>query len=250
MYYYVFEHNQSGLSKGLGRNIKDLIAQTGIAGETVSPSPARTLEELTQIGIDKGYSTVVAVGSDSHANQVASALLRARHPQDQKIVFGVVPVDYKQGYLAELIGVNSLAAAIDSLKFRKLSELSVGAIDPNIYFILPAQISFAKTTSIQIVAPDFETVLTATDVNITKDLLLIAYDSNFTGSALARAWAWLLGKQTANRSQTVLRQDKFTIAAGDSHPVTVAGQIVAKTPVSIRRARKALHFIVSRDRIK
>lgn len=250
MYYYIFEQNFAGSGRRLQQKIKDLIAQAGITGETVLPSPARSLEEITSLGIEKGYSTIIAVGSDIHANKVASAVVNISRPPEQKVVFGVIPTDAKESYLGQLAGVKDLAEAIDALRLRKLAELSVGQVEPNRYFISPVEIIFDQTSPVQISTADFEAVLGSTQITITKDLFLISQDANYVGSRLARVWFWFLGRQRNNLSQTLLHHDRFLLATQQPAAIFLGKELIAKTPATVRRARKALHFIVSRDRVK
>jgi diacylglycerol kinase family enzyme len=87
MYYYIFESAKNTSQKNLHEKIKDYLGFLGIAGETMTVSPARSVEELTQMGIEKKYSTIVAVGGDVLINKIASLI------QGTEIVLGIIPIE-------------------------------------------------------------------------------------------------------------------------------------------------------------
>lgn len=252
MYYYIFEQAQNTNQKRLSKKIKELCGDTGIAGETVSPSPARTIDELAAIGTSKGYSTVVAVGTDIFLNKVASALInhtRGRNTDDRKIVLGVIPWDPKTSYLSQLIGISSHKHAVETLKFRKLQPMALGVIEPNKYFISPITIKIPKRAKFRISTADFDTHLEANDLSVSKDLELAVTDTTGIRSLIGRTWQWLMGKQPINQSRSIFRHHSFTIESNKPLPVTLEGETIAKTPITVKQAAELLQMIQSRDRM-
>ena len=121
--------------------VKDTLGDLGIAGETVFPSPARTIEELASLGILKGYSTIVAVGSEKIVNKIVTALINQKSNKDT--VLGVIPEDYTSK-IAKRIGVSDYKEACQALKYRKLETVDACCIEPNKYFMTEAVIDSVK----------------------------------------------------------------------------------------------------------
>lgn len=252
MYYYIFEQSTNSAQKRLNKKIKELCADAGIAGETVSPSPARTIEELAQIGSSKGYSTVVAVGSDGFFNKVASSLInhnRQKQEKDKKIVLGFVPWYPEKSYISGLMGLQSHNQSVETLKYRKLTQMTIGVVSPNKYFVSPITIHLTKPSQVRITTQDFDTSLALTDLAITKNLTLTCFDANYTGSVFQKTVRWLFGKPTNNPSESIFRHKQFTIESSQPLAVTVEGETIAKTPITVSQSLTVLHTISSRDKI-
>lgn len=252
MYYYIFEQSSNNTQKKLNRKIKELCADAGIAGESVSPSPARTIDELAQIGSSKGYSTVVAVGQDNFFNKVASSLINhALHTKttDHKIILGFVPWYPEKSFIAKMFGIVSHVQAVETLKFRKLTPIIPAVISPHKFFISPIKIKTPRRSQIRIVTSDFDTHLNVTDVEISSDIELTCFDSTFGGSALQKGMLWLFGKSIVNRSKSIFRHKQFTIESPTPLPVNLQGETIAKTPITVSGGNQVLHAITSRDRI-
>ena len=68
MYYYIMDSPKNISEKRTQEKIKNILGLLGITGETVTVTPARSIEELTNMGLAKKYSTIVAVGGDRWYN--------------------------------------------------------------------------------------------------------------------------------------------------------------------------------------
>ncbi len=65
MYYYVVDPPNNAQTPKIAQRLQELITPLGISGEIGIASPARSAEELTYMGVDKGYTTIIAVGGDA-----------------------------------------------------------------------------------------------------------------------------------------------------------------------------------------
>lgn len=249
MYYYIFEQPSGSSQKRAQRKIKNLIAETGIAGESVSPSPARTIDELTQIGSSKGYSTVVAVGSDLFINKVASSLLNQVLDGSKKVVLGLVPWQVEKSRLAKIAGIKSVDQAIETLKFRKLNAINPGVVLPNKFFITPLNIKTENPIYFRLTNDDFTTKILATQAAIARGVAIEIINDKWGGSAFKKSFNWLIGKPNVNESKSIFRHNSFLIETDGPIPVALETETIAKTPIKVQGSDKVLHLIVARDKI-
>lgn len=252
MYYYIFEQPLNSPQKRLNKKIKEMCADVGVAGETVSPSPARTIDELAEIGSSKGYSTVIAVGQDAFFNKVASSLLNhalRSKKEDQKIVLGFVPWYPEKSYLANLFGIANHNQAIETIKFRKLTPIKPAVITPHKFFVSPIEIKSTKRVQMRLTTVDFDTTIYITNLSVDKNLDLTSFDATYGGSSLQKGFRWFFGKPILNTSKSIFRHSQFTIESASPMPVLLEGETIAKTPITVRQTNQILHAITSRDRI-
>lgn len=240
MYYYIMEPPKNLRIRRLQQKIKDILGDLGIAGETVLPSPARTVEELCEVGIAKGYSTIVAVGSEKHINKVVSAILEG------EVVLGIIPTD-ESAKIYQIIGTSSLRESCQALKFRKLASLDVGEIVPSKYFITQAEIHQTPPFNLKVEFKQFMIETQVTDLILTSAMKLFLKntkaDTNFPIGFLN----WFLGKQNIDIFSSIFHNRKIRLETSQSIPVTIEQEVIAKTPFSARVIPAALKIIAGRD---
>ena len=190
MYYYIIEPSR-GKFISKQEKIKDILGNLGIAGETVSANSSRTVEELTHLGVVKGYSTIVAIGSESLVNKVITIL--ASEQLAKNTVLGVIPDDFNSA-LAQKIGVTDLNSACNILKFRKLESVGLCLIEPNKYFITEASIEKSRNTEIYFSLDQLQGKALAKKVSIKPGLEVTFFDENLEGSSSQKFTRWLFGK--------------------------------------------------------
>jgi hypothetical protein len=166
MYYYILESPNNRAVRQTYQRLRDTLTNLGIAGEMVAASPARSPEELTEMGLEKGYSTIVAVGGDYHINLVATTVMH-------RAVLGIIPIQ-ATAQVTDLIGVTDLKAACESLKFRRLSSVNTILIEPDQMLFLNAEIKPEKLAKISLVVDNrarafayFNRAVINRDLNIT-----------------------------------------------------------------------------------
>jgi len=227
--------------------IKDILGDLGIAGETVSPSAARTIEELTHLGIIKGYSTIVAVGPESLVNKVITVLATQKEAKD--VVLGIIPDDFNS-QIARKIGVKDLYAACEALKNRKLETVDLCLLEPNKYFLTDGTIETFFNQEIYFSIENLQGKALANKVIIKPGLEVFFYDKSLQGSPLSSFWRWLFGKEKPDIYSSFFKTKRLRIESQNSLSLKVAGQTLAKTPLTLHNRSRLLKIIAARDRIK
>jgi len=248
MYYYIMEPPRRGLSSWQEK-IKTILGELGIAGEMVSPSSARTIEELTTLGIVKGYSTIVAVGSEKVANEVASAIIKHKETENSDSVLGFIPDDYESP-LAELIGVKDFKEACNALKFRKLETADTILIEPNQYILTELKIEESKPFKIDMAFDSFKLNFPANRIVIKPGLDIEINDLSWQNQPVVGFFNWLVGKKEKDIYSSFFTAESLKLGI-NSNPqeVKVGGVTINKTPIVLKNMPKALKIIVTRDTI-
>lgn len=245
MYYYIME--SAGKKADWQEKVKNILGDIGIAGETVVPSPARTVEELTTLGIVKGYSTIVAVGSESIANKVATAIINQKENND--VVLGFIPDSFDTP-LAKKIVVKDLKDACETLKYRKLQTVDVCFIEPNKYFLTEAQVVSNLPTDAYLITSLIQAGLVFSRITIKPGLKIEVSDDSAQNNKKG-ILGWLFKeKVTSDIYSSLFHSKKFDLETpGNNIPVIADGEVIAKTPCSFQNRPKALKIIVARDMI-
>lgn len=229
--------------------IKDILGDLGIAGETVSSSAARTIEELTHLGIVKGYSTIVAVGDESLVNKIITVLATEKMAKD--VVLGIIPNDF-DSILAKKINLTDIRNACNALKFRKLETIDLCAVEPNKYFITEAVIENNRNHGIYFSKEGLQGRLEADRILIKPGLEIFIHDRALEGNTPSRFYRWLFAKKQEDiySSYFTAKKIRFEAENNAAVPVKVAGEIIAKTPVTIHSRLRDLKIIVARDKMQ
>lgn len=249
MYYYIIEPSKGKFISNTQEKIKDILGDLGIAGETVSPSAARTVEELAHLGVIKGYSTIVAVGSEVLVNKVITVLATEDGAKDA--VLGIIPSNFNTA-LTKRLGVTDIYSACNALKSRKLESVNLGLIEPNKYFITEAMIESSRNKELFFSMDKIQGKSATKKAIIKPGLDVTLYDQMLEDRAPAKFFRWLFGKKN--------KTDIYTSSFGthrirfesekDNLPIKVSGEVVAKTPATFSNRARLLKIIVARDRIK
>ena len=246
MYYYIME---PASKKGAAwqEKVKSILGDLGIAGETVTPSPARSIEELASLGLVKGYSTIVAVGSEKIVNKIVTAIINQKENKD--VVLGVIPDDYESS-LAKRIRVTNLRDACETLKYRKLSEADACFIEPNKYFLTEAVIAPNRSTEAYLITPQIKAGLPFDKITIKPGLEITIDDLSTEKTSGKKIFNWLFGKQEISNNSSYFHAKTFKIETiNETLPILVDGETIAKTPIICHNRSRALKIIVARDTI-
>lgn len=249
MYYYLLEPPKSRSDRQFQEQSKRFVTRFGVAGEMVTPNPARTIDELIDIALAKGYVTIVSVGSDRFANKILSSLLSAVQSVDHRIVFGCIPRVYTNSTIATLCNVTSLEQACETLRSRYIRVQPVGVLSPKKYFVTP--LSLASNEPFQMFAqfPEYELISDATNVTLYPKLLLTWTNTHKQVSAFSKWARELFGKDTPERFTSSFHTNSFTLETNPHQSVLLEGEIIAKTPIQASVIPDLLHLIVRRDTI-
>lgn len=249
MYYYIMEPN-GAKTAAWQEKIKDILGDLGIAGETVLPTPARTIEELASLGIMKGYSTIVAVGSEKIVNKVVTAIVNQNSNKD--VVLGVIPDNF-DGVLARQIGVRDLKDACQALKFRKLAAIDLCQIEPNKFFLTEAVIESSRATDAYLTLDQIQAGLPFNKIIIRPGLKIEIYDqSQQIVNKFKKFWSWLIKKPYDEKDiyTSLFHSKKLKLETlGRILSVKVDGETLTKTPMVCVARPKGLKLVVARDTI-
>lgn len=247
MYFYIFEAPKSSGARRTQEKVKFILGDLGIAGETLVPSPARTIEDLVNIALDKNYTTIVAAGSDRHLNKVASIL---KILGQNKIALGLIPLD-KDSLIALQINADHLVAACENLKYRRLKTFGMTCLEPNKYFLTETYIHTGRPQPFRI---DLNSGLSInselTDIIVNAKSQILLANTRSSNNLLSRFSRWFLGKDQKDIDTSIFRSHQIRIQSTPSLPIVLHQEIIAKTPVVFHYLPNALQIIVGRDTVK
>lgn len=246
MYYYIFEAPQSTQERTYFEKIRDFARDFGIAGEITQASPARTPEELTQIGLEKNYTTIVAIGHDAHINRVVSAILNLK--PELPISLGIISTD-PESMLYERWGFKHPEEACEMLKYRKLERHNVGLVEPNHYFLTSIRIEPKKPTRVNLEVDRWQAEAIVDRVEISGNLYILLERYQKKEGIVGSTLNWLLGKNEQKVDRSIFKAKIIKISAAEALPIMIDDQIIARTPVNIYRKLNALNIITKRDKI-
>jgi len=246
MYYYIMEPAQKH-ELAWQEKVKNILGDLGIAGETVTPSPARTIEELAYLGVIKGYSTIVAVGSEKIINKITTTIINQKENKD--VVLGMIPNNY-EGMLAKKIQVKDLKEACLALKHRKLETIDLCFVEPNKYFLTLGILESNKTTDAYLSTSFFKAGLPFNKITIEPGLKITIADSSSEQISGKKFLGWLFGKKEKDIYSSLFYYKKIKIETPDTNiSLRVDDEIIAKTPIICQSRSRALKIIVARDNI-
>ncbi len=243
MYYYVFENIRSFRQRRQINKVKQSLAQLGIAGENVTPSPARTLDELLTAGLTKGYSTIVSIGQDAFLQRTVSFISKKYAP-DPKPIVGLVPLEPEKSSLKNLIKTQDLNASLEAIKFRRFISLDLPSIEPKKFFIIPAIVVAQHEFRATLTTPSYQLNARVSMIEINSDMAITLKPPQ--ASLVQR----LFGSKNAQSSNlTQIKAGQVTIETEKPTPVVVGDQIIAKTPIVVKMQTNRLRLIIGRSMI-
>ncbi len=242
MYYYISEAPRSGDERRALEKARALLTNLGIAGEFVTASPARTVEELAELGAAKKYSTIVALGSERLINQVGTLLAGTPY------VFGALPLD-NPACLELITGVTSLEEAAEALKYRRVKLVPVMRIEPNKYYITEIRIHLNRSLPVTLTIDGARIEASVSDLRLAGTGQVLLMDRYATHSRLAQVWRWFRGRKEVVRYDSVFHGREVTIETGETLPVHLGHEVLAKTPLAATLIPNSLKIISKRDRV-
>ncbi len=116
MYYYVINPAAGkGAINSLQDKLRIRLKDLGIAGEFAKTTGPGDATKMTKAAIDKGFTTIVAVGGDGVVNEVINGA------RDGKAAIGIIPIGSSNA-LASQLGINNWQQACDVLAARRVTS--------------------------------------------------------------------------------------------------------------------------------
>ena len=243
MYYYVLEGQSARKGQRFRERLTDLATDVGIAGEMVVQSSLKSVSDLLDVGIRKGYTTMVAVGSDAHISRVITALMQ-RKPTDRPVL-GTVPTD-KTSSIGLMLGIPSLRHALQALKLRHLAYATLAEIDPRKFLLTSASIVARRAVSFEVTVDAARLEVMATRVTVTGDGHVEIHNRHAEGTMLTRGVTWLIGATLEARATSLLQGRRIRVSTNPPLPLTYEHETLAKTPVVLEIRRRALKIVIAR----
>ncbi len=240
MYYYILESPANRAVRQTYQKLRDIVTNLGIAGEMVAASPARTPEELAIMGMEKGYSTIVAVGGDHHINQVATTVMN-------RAVLGIVPINASE-QVTDLIGLHDIKTAAETLKHRRLMTLGTVLIEPDLLLFLDAEIIPPKLAKISLVIDNRVRAFAYFNRAVVNRNLEVVIESTHLTEPRKVLGLFKVGGNVV-RSESLFHGRSLRIVTDPDLPLLVAGKAIAKSPINLRLVPESLKLITRRGTV-
>jgi len=252
MYYYIFDVRKCKNRRQI-ETIKDKLTELGISGEFVVPDRIRPARDLAEQGVFKGYSTIVAIGSDDLIDEVASIMLSKQQ------VFGVIPLGASEN-IHKIIGSNTWEGAAENLRFRKVTDTRVGIINEQHVFFSYCEIDLDRPAALTVEFENFVLQAKAKEFYIANqfpnfkkrhpnllDVIMKSVDPKST-----TIWGRLkkaIG--TANVAKdidlTLVRTDGLRVFSPRQLQIRVDGRVATKTPATFGISQKTIRLITKKN---
>jgi len=246
MYYYIFKQPKSKQERAAFEKIREVARDFGIYGEITQASPARSADELVMIALNKKYSTIVAIGDDTHVNTVVSRIINC----DEKYHFalGIIATD-PSSILYDRWGYKTAEEACETLKYRKLTRFSVGLVEPDHYFLSSIKIIPPKPTRVTFEVDQWKANTVIDRAEISNNLYILLERNVREKSLIKSISNWLLGKDSTATEQSIFKGKIIKVNSVDPIPVYIGSKAIKQTPISIYRKLNALNIITKRDKL-
>ncbi len=196
------------------------------------------------MGLDKGYTTLIAVGGEDLANNLTTILVNESR---EKIALGIIPCN-AGALIPQMIGAanNDLRAGVEIIKQRHLDLVDLVQISSKRYMLTEAMIVAPRPTKMTLdIDQRLKAELEADYAHISHDLVVTLQTTAPQG--FLRRTLSMLGigdNQALQASQFHGKQ--IRVVAHSPLPVMIAGQVVAKTPTIFTKIPGALKIITAR----
>lgn len=268
MYYYIFEQPKNKWVAALQNRIAGHLEELAVLGEVAKANPIQKPEELCQTGLSKGYTTIVAVGSDTMVNNLASIVAR------KEATLGIIPLDTKSSFWG-LIGCQGWEEACHILPKRRVETFDMGKVGQGKYFLTFVKILSERETPKPLPTlmglhfSGFKAEVPALEVTVTNGVLETAQSQivreSFSDGLLdifittklnkeeKTLLSFLFGKKTTKPTFSSLFHAKKVKILGEEEILKVCApdnQIIAKTPIEISIIPQVIRIIISKASLK
>ena len=251
MYYYIFDVKRCK-KRATIETIKSALLELGISGEYNYISNAQTAEQLVDLGLARGYSTIVGIGGDDLINSIANRMV------GRKEAMGAIPMDISSS-MQSLLGLDSWREACEALRFRRIKEMYVGRTANGEHFLTEAYIDTTKPVNLTIEFKDYIIQVLAKNFMVSNyhpgikkfgpDYLDIVIESQPPDkSSIVDKFKSIFGTKTITEAKALSTMHARSMRIFTKRPVPIlAGdKMIAKTPQLIESSDEMLRLIVSR----
>lgn len=249
MYYYIFDIKKCK-KRSVVSDIKNYLSFLGISGEFTYPSSAYSVAELVSLGLSKKYNTIVGIGDDGIANQIAANLC------GKSEAMGLIPIDTTE-VLTNLIGTKNWKEAADNLRYRKITEMKIGLIANGGAFLTEVEINAKNPVEVTLEFKDFLLQAKVRDLKISNynpsikkispDHLDITFHSvGLQNPPLFSRLASMFGNHPDETDFSIFRARSLRVFTSSQIPIFSGTYQIAKTPQLIESSDDNLRLIIGR----
>lgn len=251
MYYYIFDVRKCKNRRQI-EIIKDYLSELGISGEFVIPDRIRPAKDLAEQGVFKGYSTIVAIGSDDLVDEVAAVMLSKQQ------AFGILPLKASDNIM-KTIGVNSWEEAATSLRYRKVTDTRVGILNEQHVFFSYCEIDLERPATVTLEFENFIAQAKARELYISnnmpgfkkKDPLKLDVIMRSVDPKSTTLWGKLkriVGTTPGIKEKdlTLVQTDGLRLFSPRQLSIMVDGRAYAKTPATFGISQKTIRLITKK----
>jgi len=252
MYYYIFDVRKCKNRRQI-ETIKDHLTDLGISGEFAVPDKIRPARDLAEQGVFKGYSTIVAIGSDDLIDEVASVMLSKQQ------VFGIVPLEASDN-IHKTIGANTWEEAAQNLRFRKVTDIRVGIINERHVFFSYCELVLDRPATLTVEFENFVLQAKAKELYIANqfpnfakkypdrlDVIMKSVDPASTTIWGRIKKAMGSGGIVKDVDLSLVRSDGLRIFSPRQLQIKVDGRVSAKTPATFGISQKTIRLITKKS---
>jgi len=127
VYYYIINPAAgNGKINKVQDKLKARLKDLGILGEMVKSMGSEDIGKLVQLGLERGFKTIVAVGGDGTINEIINAI------HGKQITLGIIPLG-NNNELAKILGIPDWQSACNVLAARKTELVDLGKIGDKLF---------------------------------------------------------------------------------------------------------------------
>ena len=245
MYYYIADPPQSKADQQLLTTIRSRLVPEGIGGEFIFRTPGQSAHTLAAKAIAMGFTTLVCIGNEVLASEIAGALY------DVPAALGLIPV-HASPALHDLLGFRDWQTAIQVLRHRRLVLRDIGTINGERCFLTEITITLPSSSTYTIHTDLF--TATATAASLVAKLAGDIAPFNIPGvinfciaETTNSSWLYRLFQKNDYPTETILRSEQAVVQCREVAEVKHGGEIVAHTPVTLTVFPQAVRVIVARQ---
>lgn len=252
MYYYIFDLKKLK-KRSQVESIKDHLNVLGISGEFSFPSAAQTTEELVKLALSKQYTTIVSVGGDELAADIASQLV------GRKEAMGIIPLESSEE-LCSIVGTDNWREACEILRYRKINEIFLGRLATGKSFLTKIELAVNSPVDITVELKDclieakVSRLIIANYISgikkVKPDLLdIILYSVAPEEGVLSKLSYFFGRREDTENNYSIFRARSLRLFSKMQIPLLSAGKVVAKTPQYIESTDEKLRLITAKNSV-
>lgn len=251
MFFYLYDKlTQDKKLEGVVTQVEHRLIDLGINGRVERMSVFKNMRELIEDSIKREAHTVVAVGNDATFSKALTAV--APFPA---VSLGFIPV-VPDTVFGKLLGIPVGPEACDILSKRLLYQADLGRIQKTFFLTsaeLPAQpgitVECDGLFSVSALKPETQIRIDTIGPVLTQGIHRLARsDDGLLEVVITPPSSKGLFTRSRNEQDSVFPVAHVKIKAHESLPVSVDGEVVAKTPCEIEVLPRAIKLIVGKER--